>query len=486
MQRRLLLALLAIVVIIAGVAAWRASRLTPYAVEAPPVDSAIAAANITTDRLQAALRFPTVTAEDTADFDGKPFLALHAYLRTAFPRVHAQLTHEVVAGYSLLYTWPGTDSSARPMLLMGHTDVVPVEPGTESRWTHPPFSGALADGFVWGRGVLDDKGAVIAILEAVELLLEQGFQPTRTVFLAFGHDEEGGRGAGASSVARVLQERVGTVAFIVDEGGIVGEGLMPGSVRSTALIGVAEKGWLNLELTVSSPGGHSSAPPPHSAVGILSRAITRLEADQMPTRLTPVMRRTLEVLAPDMSLPARLALSNLWLTRPIVMAGLRRDWKAAAGIRTTTAATMISGSPKANVLPGQARAVVNFRLLPGDSPEDVEAHVRRVVADTAVKVTRLGQGRAASPVSDDRSEEYRALEKTVAQLFPGVVPVPFLLIGGTDTRFYEALTPNVFRFLPFTADATLFGTVHATGERMRADDFARGVRFYAQLIRNTQ
>jgi carboxypeptidase PM20D1 len=395
-------------------------------------------------------------------------------------------TREVIGGYSLLYTWPGSDTTQRPMLLMGHMDVVPVETGTESRWTHPPFSGDLADGFVWGRGALDDKGTVIAVLEAAEMLLEQGFQPRRTIFLAFGHDEETGRGRGAGSIARVLQERVGSVAFIVDEGGIVGQGLMPGLSRTTALIGITEKGWLNLELTAASAGGHSSAPPPHSAVGVLSRAITRLEENQMPARITPVMRRMLEVMAPELPFGARLALANLWLTRPVVVSQFLTDAKSAAMLRTTTAATMITGSPKSNVLPSQARAVVNFRLLPGDSPEDVEAHARRVIADTAVKITRLGEGRAASPVSDDWSAEYKTLEKSVAQLFPGAVPVPFLLIGGTDTRQYEALSPNVFRFMPFTADATLFGTVHGTSERMRADDFARGVRFYAQLIRNSQ
>lgn len=486
MLRRILLALLAAVVVIAGVALWRTSRLTPYTVEAPPMDGDLEAATITTERLQAALRFPTVSTEDTAAFDGAPFLALHDYLRTAFPRVHAQLTREVVAGYSLLYTWPGSDPAAQPMLLMGHLDVVPVEPGTESRWAHPPFGGVLADGDVWGRGALDDKGAVIGLLEAVELLLERGFQPRRTIFLAFGHDEETGRGVGAGALARTIQERAGKVAFIVDEGGIVGEGFLPGLTRPTALIGITEKGWLNLELTARSPGGHSSAPPPHSAVGVLSRAITRLEENQMPARLTPVLRRMLEVMAPEMAFAPRLALANLWLTRPIIVSQFLADPKSAAMLRTTTAATMISGSPKANVLPSQARAVVNFRLLPGDSPDDVEAHVRRVISDTAVTITRLGQGRPASPVSDHRSAEYQVLEKSIAQLFPGVVPVPFLLIGGTDTRFYEALSPNVFRFVPYTADATLFGTVHATGERMRAADFARGVRFYAQLIRNTQ
>ncbi|HSA56560.1 MAG TPA: M20/M25/M40 family metallo-hydrolase, partial [Gemmatimonadaceae bacterium] len=380
--------------------------------------------------------------------------------------------------------WPGRRPDLPAVVLMAHLDVVPVEDAPA--WTHPPFSGALAGGFVWGRGALDDKAAVIAILEAVELLVSQGFQPRRTVYLAFGHDEEVGGARGAGEISRILQERATRLAFLLDEGGVVTEGVVPGVSRPTAMIGVVEKGTVNVALVVERPGGHSSMPPTHTAVGILSRAITRLEANPMPARLTPVTERTFTLLAPEMPFLRRLLLANLWLFRPVVVGAMARDERAAATLRTTTAATMIRGSPKSNVLPARAEAVVNFRILPGDTPDAVVAHVQRVVDDTAVRVTPQGRGSLPSPVADYASAEFRRLENTISQLFPGVVTVPFLMIAATDTRHYEPLTRNVFRFNPFVVNPDMLSGAHGTNERIRADDFARGVRFYAQLIRNLQ
>jgi carboxypeptidase PM20D1 len=227
-------------------------------------------------------------------------------------------------------------------------------------------------------------------------------------------------------------------------------------------------------------------PPRHTAVGILSRAITRLEEHPLPARLTPVSEEMFVRLAPEMAFGRRVLLANLWLVRPLLVSALARDDRVAATLRTTTAATMVSGSPKSNVLPLRARAIVNFRILPGDTPDDVVAHVRRVVADTAVHIAVSGRAIHPSPVADYRSPEYALLERTVGQLFPGAVPVPFLMIGGTDTRHYESLTRNVFRFNPIVATPDLVSGAHGTNERVRADDFVRGVRFFAQLIRNAQ
>ncbi|HEX6313966.1 MAG TPA: M20/M25/M40 family metallo-hydrolase, partial [Gemmatimonadaceae bacterium] len=338
--------------------------------------------------------------------------------------------------------------------------------------------------FVWGRGTLDDKASVVAILEAVEWLIGVGFEPRRTVYIAFGHDEELGGFSGAAEIAAMLKERAGRLAFLLDEGGVVSQGLMPGVDRPVALIGVVEKGSIGVNLTVEGTGGHSSMPPEHTAVGVLSRAITRLEDNQMPARLTPVVREMLLRLAPEMPVPLRLPLANLWAFQPLVVRGLLGNDRTAAMLRTTTAATMVSGSPKENVLPIVARGLVNFRILPGDSPEDVLEHVRRTVGDTAVHIA--GGGRGASPVSDYSAAEFRTLEKTIGQLFPTAIPVPFLMIGGTDTRHYEDLTRNVYRFNPIVATPDLVAGAHGTNERVRADDFVRAARFFAQLIRNSQ
>ena len=474
----------AIVALFAVVCVARAARMKPYRVEAPAPDSSVANADINTDRFTAALRFATISNQDSARFDPAPFLAMHDWLATAFPDVAGRLTREVVAKYSLLYTWTGSDTTLDPILLMGHLDVVPVEAGTESRWKQPPFGGTLADGFIWGRGTLDDKASVMAILEAVEWLVGQGFEPRRTVYLAFGHDEELGGYQGAAAISAILQERAGKLAFLVDEGGVIAQGLIPGVSRPVALIGVVEKGSMGVHLTVERTGGHSSMPPRNTAVGVLSRAIARLEDSPMPARLTPVAEEMLLRVAPEMSLLARIPLANLWAFRPVVVRALQRSPQTNATVRTTTAATMVSGSPKENVLPIVARGLVNFRILPGDTPEMVLEHVRRTVGDTSIHVE--GTGRGASPVADYGAPEFRVVEKTITQLFPTAVPVPFLMIGGTDTRHYEGLTRNVYRFNPFVATTELVSGAHGTNERVRADDFVRAARFFAQLIRNAQ
>jgi carboxypeptidase PM20D1 len=287
-------------------------------------------------------------------------------------------------------------------------------------------------------------------------------------------------------MAAILKERAGRLSFLLDEGGIIADGIVPGVGRRTALVGVVEKATLNLELTVEGTGGHSSMPPPSTAVGVLSRAISRLEEHPMRPRLTPVTGEMMERLAPEMPFGRRLLMANLWLFRPLVVAALARDERAGATVRTTTAATMISGSPKANVLPIRARAIVNFRILPGETAADVLAHVRRVVADSTVRVSVSGTPNDPPPVADYRSQQFAVLEQTIVQFFPDAVPVPFLMVGGTDTRHYESLTRNVFRFNPFVATPDMVSGAHGTNERIRAGDFARAARFYAQLMINAQ
>ena len=483
-RQRVLLTLAVAVVLFAGTCLVRGARLQQRSVSAVSADPDILGAAFGVERFTAALRFPTISTQDRAAFDSTPFLALHDWLRDAFPGVHSRLTREVVADYSLLYTWTGTDSTLDPILLMGHLDVVPVEQGTESRWTHAPFAGEVADGFVWGRGTLDDKSSVIAVLEAVEWLVSSGFRPRRTIYLAFGHDEELGGASGAGEIAKILTRRAGRLAFLVDEGGVIAEGLIPGVKRPVALVGVVEKGSIGVELTVESTGGHSSMPPRHTAVGVLSRAITRLEDNPMPARLTPVVEEMFLRLAPGMPFANRIVMANLWAFRPLVVWMLQQNDRTGAMLRTTTAATMVSGSPRENVLPIVARGLVNFRVLPGDTPDDILAHVRRTIGDTTVRVS--GRGRGASPVADYAAPEFKLLEKTIGQLFPEAVPVPFLMIAGTDTRHYEGLTRNIYRFNPIAATTELLSGAHGTNERVRADDFARAARFFAQLIRNSQ
>lgn len=439
-------------------------------------------ANAAAARLAGSLRFQTISREGAGPVDPGQFLALHRYLEQSFPRAHAALTREVVAGYSLLYTWPGKNPSLPPVLLLSHLDVVPVEPGTERSWAQPPFEGRIAGGFIWGRGSLDDKSGVLGLLEAVETLAAQGFRPERTVYLAFGHDEEVGGLQGAHSLAALLEQRGVRPLFVLDEGGAIIRGMVPGIDGPVAMVGTAEKGYVNVELTARSRGGHSSMPPPHTAIGEVAAAVHALEEHPMPARLAGATRDSFEALAPEMPFVPRLILSNLWLFGPVVERRFASDPAGNSRLRTTTAATIISGGVKENVLPLGARAVVNFRILPGDSVASVLEHVRSTVGP-GVKVAQEGrQATEPSPTADTDAPEFRLIQQTIAEVFPGTLVAPNLLSGGTDSKHYQRLSRNVFRFLAIPLEKQDLDRVHGTDERVGIEGYAGAVRFFARLL----
>ncbi len=441
------------------------------------------------ERFAAALRFQTIShgRDSGVERDDEAFLALHRHLEQSYPRAHAALERETVGGLSLLYTWRGTDPALAPMLLMGHQDVVPVDPAALERWTHPPYDGVVADGFLWGRGAIDDKINVIGQLEAVEALLAEGFAPRRTVMLFFGHDEELGGGEGAVAAAALLGERGVRPLLVVDEGGAVATGgVIPGLDRPLAAIGVAEKGYVSLELLVETEGGHSSMPPESTAIGIVSTAIHRLEREQMPSHFDGPFRRTLEAVGPHMGGGASVAAANLWLLAPLVERMLLSSPTTAAMIRTTTAPTIFHAGVKDNALPNEARAVVNFRVYPGDSIDDVVAHAIRIVDDERVQITPRTKRREPSGVTELDTPAWELLTKTIAQVYPDAVVAPFLIPGGTDARYFREVSDGVFGFIPVRADVGDVRRAHGNDERIALDSFFEGVRFYAQIIRNAQ
>ena len=437
------------------------------------------------ERLSRGIQVVTISRGDGAPADLGALRELHRRLEKSFPRLHAALSREVVAGGSLLYRWPGSEPGAPPILLMGHLDVVPVEPGTEGRWTHPPFAGVVDERFVWGRGAIDDKVSVLGICEAVEVLLRDGFAPRRTVYLAFGHDEEVGGAEGAGAIARLLAERGVRVAYSIDEGmGIVARGLVPAVRADVALIGLAEKGYLSVEVVAAASGGHSSTPPRETAVGRLARALARLEAAPQPEAIRGPVAAMFDRLAGESTFGMRLVLRNRWLFDPLIRAVLRREPAQAAMLHTTTAPTLLRAGVKDNVLPSEARAVVNFRILPGDSVEGVIAHARRALGDPGLEL-RVLDAREASPTADPSSESYRALARTIRQVFPGTVVAPTLVLGGTDSRHYAAVAEQSFRFVPLRLAPEDLKRVHGTDERIEIDAYLDVVRFFAQLLRNT-
>lgn len=435
------------------------------------------------ERLAGSLRIPTLSHEDPDAFDAEAFQALHTYLQEAFPRVHSQLRRETVQTHSLLYTWQGSDPSLKPILLMGHLDVVPVEPGTEEKWEEAPFGGRIVDGFIWGRGAIDNKSAVVGTLEAVEMLLGEGFRPARTVYLAYGHDEEVGGTRGASEIAALLKRRGVELEMVLDEGGVIGDGVLPGISAPVALVGIAEKGFLTVGLSTRGATGHSSLPPRHSAIGILSAAIARLEDKPMPARLEGPTRQLFDRIGPGFPFAQRVVFANLWLSRALVIRKLEGSPTTNAMVRTTTAPTIFQAGTKDNVLPSHARAVINFRILPGDSTATVLEHVRRVIDDTRVQVNPVGRFSAEpSAVSSTESDSFRRLERTIRRVNPDAIVAPYLVVVATDARYFSDLSPNIFRFLPVRLTPADLGRMHGTNERIAVRNYEGAIRMYRQLI----
>ena len=478
-MRRLALFLTAALLLLAAILAGRAIALDsqqvppgePAAVE---IDALAAAA-----RLAGAIRLPTISWGDAGRRDQPAFLALHEYLRVQFPRVHATLSRETVSGLSLLYTWTGADPARPPMLMLGHLDVVPAD---AVGWTQPPFGGVVADGRVWGRGTLDSKSSVLGVLEAVEALLARGFRPARTVYLAFGHNEEGdGDASGAAAIAVALGARGVKNAWLLDEGGLIYD-RVPGVASKVALVGIAEKTAVDLELTAHAAGGHASMPGPETAVSMIASAIDRLQHHPMPARLdaTNPTRQTLTTLAPEMSWPLRTAVANLWLLTPVVTRQLAATPSGNATIRTTIAPTQVTGSAKSNVIAPEARAVLNVRLLPGDTVDDVIAHIRTHINDDRIAIRVASQTRVA-PASPTNTPDFARLQRAIRAVFPEALVAPFLTVGATDAREYASIAPESYRFLPIFQEGAI-AAIHGVNEHLRIDAYERAIRTYATII----
>lgn len=435
--------------------------------------------------LATALRAKTVSGLSDPEGTAVEFERLHGHLRARWPLSHARLQVERIGAHSLLYVWPGSDPQARPIALLAHQDVVPIAPGTERLWKQPPFDGQVAEGFVWGRGALDNKGNLVAQLEAVERLLAAGFKPRRTVYLFFGHDEEVGGQRGAVQAVAWLQQRGIRLEFVLDEGLAVTEGILPGLAQPLALIGLAEKGSVSIRLRATAPPGHSSMPPAtagQSAIGMLSAAVARLDRQPMPGGLQGVAEQLLTTVAPELPLAQRLALSNLWLLRPVVEGMLAKGTSTNALMRTTTALTVLQAGNKENVLPGQADAVVNFRILPGDSVASVTEHVKRVIADDRIEVQVLGSGFEPSSVSSAQAAPFQLLERTIREVFPDALVAPGLMLAASDARHFAPVAEQTYRFMPIRFQSADLARVHGTDERISLRQLADMVRFYHRLL----
>lgn len=485
MIRKLLLALVTLSVLLGAVLVLRTARLHADPPLAPPIARVDLDAARLADRLAQGLRIPTVSHTDHAADDAAAFAQFHALLATLFPHVHARLEVERIGDWSLLYRWPGTDAALAPALLAAHIDVVPVEPGTEQQWTHAPFAGAIADGYIWGRGALDDKSNLLSQLEAVEHLLAQGYVPQRTLYFAYGHDEEVGGEQGAALIAGVLQQRGIRLAFTLDEGSAITQGIIAGVDRPVAAIMSGEKGYASFRLTARAQGGHSSTPTADAAIPRLARALARLDDSPLPARLTPPVARMLDRVAPEMPYGARLLIANRDLLEPLLLQALSRGSITNALIRTTQAMTVLRAGIKDNVLPAEAYALINYRLLPGDRIESVQRHIVEHVDDDGIAVTLEDSfGNEAPPLSDPDAPAFALIARTVNEVFPQALVSSGIILATTDNRHYAAVRDQAYYFAPFLYTPDEQSRIHGSDERIAVAGYADMVRFYLRLLEN--
>lgn len=463
----------------------RAAFWTPEKVEFEPLpDEQVDVEKYRKD-LSDAIKIKTISNVDVDKVDWNEFKRLHALFEERFPLVYKNLKCEEISLASLLFTWEGKNPDLEPIALLGHQDVVPVAEGTEGDWTHPAFDGVDDGEFVWGRGALDMKNHLIAVLESVEALLAEGFEPERTVYLCFGHDEEivAAPTSGAGSIAAVLKERGVHLDSVIDEGGAI-LNLHVGNILNKKLagVGIAEKGYVDYRVSVSAKGGHSSQPPEHTALGALADVIKDIEGHQFKAKMPAFVYELFTKIGKNVSYPARIVTCNLWLLKPLITAVMRKIPPAASLIHTTTAVTMAEGSPAANVLPQKASVTVNFRMMPGVTIKNVEEHIRKCVRNKDIEVEYL-KGKEASKVSPTDSRSFKILEEICTRTDRDLLVAPYLVMGGTDAYHYEEVCDNIYRFAPFVMDTKLLLTTHGTDERIPISCMADGLKFFKRYIR---
>lgn len=453
-------------------------------------------------RLSKAVTFPTISNQDRDDFDAKAFTDYHKFLEQSYPLVHKTLKKEVLGDprpYSLLYTWEGKDPSLEPALFYAHQDVVPVPADSRDQWEVDPFAGTVQDGYIWGRGVLDDKNQIHGILEAAEMRIKEGWQPSRTIYFVFGQDEEVGGPEGAKYIADVLEQRgIKRFAYVMDESAPLTPGIFPGIEENTALIGIAQKGFISLELKIDGVGGHSSQPPVESNIGILANAVTKLEAAQFPYRIHPAVRSQYRYMGPELDPDQQPLYAAVAFGKDGEITDLEQQFidvmaqnqVTRAMLHTTIAVSMFNAGVKDNVLPPSATAVVNFRPMPGDTPEVIIQHVKDAIQDDRITVRDISASTPATNIAEVGNDAYNMLEKTIRQIWGNDLMVsPFFVIGGSDSKHFQArdFAPDVYTITALQLENTKeFEGFHGVNERILVEEFGKSIGFFYTIFENLE
>lgn len=434
------------------------------------------------EKLSRLVRFRTVSFYDQAEEDEEAFTGLKRELALLFPLVHERMTKAEPSDRSLLYAWKGKNADLAPVILCAHFDVVPAQ--DLSGWKHDPFSGDILDGEIWGRGTQDIKVLMASMLESAEKLIGKGFVPERTIYFAFGGDEEVGGQRGAAAIAAHLAAAGVKASFLVDEGGPISVGMLSFAARPLALVGVAEKGYADICLRTRGKGGHASMPPKHTAPGDLSRAIAAIEDHPFPSRLTRTIKSFLAELAPESRQPYRFLFSQLRVMAPLIRKAFSASPATNALIRTTTACTMLKGSLKENVLADNAEATLNVRILPGETSEAVMARLRGLVApfEAEVSVKHEGHVVEASNESGTDHEGWKAIKTALGKSHSEAACLPFLFSAATDTKHYRNIVEATYRFTALPQSQDDLRGIHGDNERVRVADLDRCALFYGRMM----
>ncbi|WP_052342671.1 M20 family peptidase [Bacillus sp. EB01] len=428
-----------------------------------------------------AITYETISYQDRTKFNLNEFDRFIEFLQKSYPLVHEQLELEKVNEYALVYKWKGSDPSKKPIGLTSHYDVVPVLSGTEGNWVQDPFSGAVTDEKIWGRGTLDDKIGVIGILEAAEQLLKQNFKPERDMYFMFGHDEEIGGDEGASAIANLMKERGITFEFVLDEGGAIVENMVPGVNKPVGVVGISEKGSATAELTIEGSGGHSSQPKNRTNIGRIASAIAKLEETQFKGDLRGPGEDLFEFVAPEMSFGMKYVFANKFIFEPIIEKILLGQPATAALIRTTIAPTIFQAGEQYNALPEEAKAIINHRLMPGDSLEDVKEFIEETIDDPDIKVTVSGN--EASSVSSIDSWQFKTIQQAARNVYTDAVIAPYLMFAGSDARHYDSVSKDTYRFLPVQITGQDLNRMHGTNEHVSVENYLNAIKFYIEVMK---
>lgn len=444
---------------------------------------------VDTDRycqnLSDAIKIKTISNYDRELVDWDEFHRFHKFLEERYPLIHKTLTKTEIADASLIFKWEGEDPSLDGIALLAHQDVVPIAEGTISDWTHDPFEGFNDGEFIWGRGAMDMKNHLIAVMESVEQLIKDGYTPKRTVYICLGHNEEvvAAPDNGAKQIVQYLKEQGVHLEAVLDEGGAILPVNIDGVINcNLAGVGVAEKGSVNYEISVNAKGGHSSQPPKHTALGHLADVIKDIENHQFKATMPDFVYELFTNIGKRCSYPVRLVTCNIWLLKPIILKIMTKIPPAASLIRTCTAVTMASGSPQFNVLPQKASITVNFRTMPGVTIPDVEEHIRKSVSNKDIDIKFL-VGKEASKVSPTDSRAFNTIKELCESADSKNLVAPFLVMGGTDAYNYEPVCENIYRFAPFVVDTKLLLCTHGTNERLPLSAVPNAIKFFKRYIK---